>query len=502
MSLNASRGSRKSGISELLEPKIAPKFRKEPSKKETPKPSVSDLDGDGHVDSFEKNVRQFIYDVHHIMKEKNVTLERAYQMRAARTNYGQGVIDAAKEKLGIKSGGVSEDRDYRFGRSGERLYRIVVRYKNGTTLRKRTSQSEIYKIRQNPNVASVEKTDYAPNLDKFEKEKPKLDPVGREDADVNNNGIPNDKSDKYIMKRRDAIGKAIANRRGEKNDNMDEGFSNWRRDLFEVIDDEIESSEQEQIKKKKVNNKINTKPSISETVKSMGGVVLSDEDITDEYLLEKLHHAQAKLAADYFCEHGLNEYGIDILIEKLGLDEFCEYVEDIADGYSSFELMGGRELNESKLRRKRRIATKTARAKQFETDDVNIKKVKKGVLEALQYQSEPEETDLMEKSPPGFEGTVKAMKRHSEIDNPWALAWYMKDKGFKSHRTKSGKKKMNEALVADNPNTEKQNQTQDLQQKNQQQQIRKTAATIGKGLRDKATIVKKVANAGVDPTSL
>lgn len=41
---------------------------------------------------------------------------------------------------------------------------------------------------------------------------------------------------------------------------------------------------------------------------------------------------------------------------------------------------------------------------------------------------------LDEKAPPGFEGTVKAMKKHKEIDNPWALAWYMKNKGMKSHK--------------------------------------------------------------------
>lgn len=39
-----------------------------------------------------------------------------------------------------------------------------------------------------------------------------LDPVGKEDADVNNNGKRNDPSDKYIMKRRAAIGAAIASR--------------------------------------------------------------------------------------------------------------------------------------------------------------------------------------------------------------------------------------------------------------------------------------------------
>lgn len=45
------------------------------------------------------------------------------------------------------------------------------------------------------------------------------------------------------------------------------------------------------------------------------------------------------------------------------------------------------------------------------------------------------------KAPAGWEGTVKQMKSHPGIDNPWALANYMKDQGAKSHFTKSGKPK-------------------------------------------------------------
>lgn len=40
---------------------------------------------------------------------------------------------------------------------------------------------------------------------------------------------------------------------------------------------------------------------------------------------------------------------------------------------------------------------------------------------------------IAEDSPPGWKGTVKAMKKHKEIDNPYALAWSMKKKGNKSH---------------------------------------------------------------------
>ena len=45
--------------------------------------------------------------------------------------------------------------------------------------------------------------------------KESLDPVGQEDADVDNDGKKNTKSDKYLMKRRKAIGKAIGTRKEE-----------------------------------------------------------------------------------------------------------------------------------------------------------------------------------------------------------------------------------------------------------------------------------------------
>ncbi len=46
---------------------------------------------------------------------------------------------------------------------------------------------------------------------------------------------------------------------------------------------------------------------------------------------------------------------------------------------------------------------------------------------------------LSEKSPKGWEGTVKALKKHGdEVDNPWALAHWMKNQGYKSHKKASG----------------------------------------------------------------
>ena len=54
----------------------------------------------------------------------------------------------------------------------------------------------------------------------------KMDPVGQEDGDINNDG-KKDGTDKYLMNRRKAVSKAIAKKRGK----VKEGFSAWRIDL-------------------------------------------------------------------------------------------------------------------------------------------------------------------------------------------------------------------------------------------------------------------------------
>jgi hypothetical protein len=85
------------------------------------------------------------------------------------------------------------------------------------------TREKINQLRANPNIESVEMTQYG---EPYEGERKKgsqtarvaagkgLDPVGQEDGDVDNDG-DKDKSDKYLMKRRGAIGNAIATRKEE-----------------------------------------------------------------------------------------------------------------------------------------------------------------------------------------------------------------------------------------------------------------------------------------------
>ena len=136
-----------------------------------------------------------------------------------------------------------------------------------------------------------------------------LDPVGQEDADIDNDGKPNTKKDKYLMNRRNVIKQELATQKeakevkkwwdddgdgigyedGEvsgkfkkKKKKLKEGYSNWRQDLSEVMSDDIESKE---VKEKKVNNKVKINPDMKESVENLGGELvemIEIEGVLDE----------------------------------------------------------------------------------------------------------------------------------------------------------------------------------------------------------------------------
>ena len=98
-------------------------------------------------------------------------------------------------------------------------YKVRVKdKKSGKSYVRMADRDKISELRKNPNIESVEMTGYG---SPYEGEKKKgeqiaktksgkgLDPVGKEDGDVNNDG-KKDKTDSYLMNRRKAIGKAMA----------------------------------------------------------------------------------------------------------------------------------------------------------------------------------------------------------------------------------------------------------------------------------------------------
>lgn len=58
---------------------------------------------------------------------------------------------------------------------------------------------------------------------------------------------------------------------------------------------------------------------------------------------------EVEIAAQYFYEMGLNEDGVDILIEELGVEEFANFVYDIAEEYVLTEARAGGVKIEPKL---------------------------------------------------------------------------------------------------------------------------------------------------------
>ena len=81
------------------------------------------------------------------------------------------------------------------------------------------------------------------NVKTYGSYKKALDPVGQEDDDIDNDG-DTDKSDKYLHNRRKVVGKAISKKK------VKESFSDWRDDLFELVE-VIDSKKVEEKKKHK-----------------------------------------------------------------------------------------------------------------------------------------------------------------------------------------------------------------------------------------------------------
>ena len=170
-----------------------------------------------------------------------------------------------------------------------------------------------------------------------------LDPVGQEDADIDNDGKKNTKTDKYLHNRRKVVGKAIQ-KEGKFYDPMDdpdfdpieaetnrgvsgknnpkggvaagelfknkskkkkikEGFSNWRNDLAEVMDD-IEAAKKVE-EKKNIKNKITINPTIKDSVENLGGTLLEIVELDElDYIVENVY---TELLDDGYDEDEIEE---------------------------------------------------------------------------------------------------------------------------------------------------------------------------------------------------
>jgi len=135
-----------------------------------------------------------------------------------------------------------------------------------------------------------------------------LDPVGKEDGDVNNDG-KKDKTDKYLMNRRKTIGKAIAK---------------------EEVIYEKEDAGEKKLDVMKGKNKVTINPNVLEN------------------------------ATQYFYDQGYNEEDIAIISEGMGYDMFLEFVNEVGSTICLYEDVQGELLTKGGKARKNPKITKSA----------------------------------------------------------------------------------------------------------------------------------------------
>lgn len=218
--------------------------------------------------------------------------------------------------------------------------------------------------------------------------KPKLDRVGEEDDDIDNDGDV-DSSDKYLKHRRSVVTqevnsdlakeilKAMKNLKkggtpnsNESADNVERimrsisslkppvkesAYYNWRDTvdesiLWEIIDD----TEQKQVKEKNINNYTGKNPvvTVNPEIKTES-VLIDTQELNEDFIEESIN-----IAADYLCEEGLSIEEIEDLIDELGVEEFSEWVMQL--GYETLiyeeTLQGELLTKELKARKKPEVS--------------------------------------------------------------------------------------------------------------------------------------------------
>jgi hypothetical protein len=110
-------------------------------------------------------------------------------------------------------------------------------------------------------------------------------------------------------------------------DMQTESFSSWRTELYEVIskleEPKMKDVGREKFTEKRVSNTIIMNPNMSESIE-----VLDEQELSEEFILET-----ANIATEYLYNQGLNENGLEMVIDYLGEDKFIEYVFCLAEDY-------------------------------------------------------------------------------------------------------------------------------------------------------------------------
>ena len=283
---------------------------------QTPQPSG------GAVDKVRKAARQLAYDTRYKVKSKfkdgqkadPASLKRAYMQQLGSSSAPGPVKMLAKKmlvgeeydfvdvdvksslsnicaKVFVEGGGKIEEEIEVIEEADDTKYTIRVKdKKTGREYLRKADRAKISELRSNPNISSVEITGrkddstYDRTGQKTAKVKAGkgLDPVGKEDDDINNDGKVN-KTDSYLKNRRKTIGNAIAKE--------------------EVIYEKEENGDKKIDVMKKGKNAVKINPSLGESIRAELDLLkaqrIAEQDASmkqqdDEKKKEQLADKQAK----------------------------------------------------------------------------------------------------------------------------------------------------------------------------------------------------------------
>ena len=209
------------------------------------------------------------------------------------------------------------------GKKGKKKDKVLVTpvKDQGRPYRRYADAKKKYELRKNPQISSVTGTAYGKTYDEKPEDKKnpgKFPQQKKAKKDFDGDGKLESPKKEWKGSKDKAIKKAIKKQKNEE-------FSDWKEsfefDLTEIINSGKKEATPKKIQELKGKNTIIINPKLEENIETLGGYVLGFDELNEQYTEESID-----LAADFFVEEGINEDGLDLIIEEVGIEAFTEFV--------------------------------------------------------------------------------------------------------------------------------------------------------------------------------
>ena len=186
---------------------------------------------------------------------------------------------------------------------------------------------------------------------------------------------------------------------------VNESFSDWRYDLYEKVGDveaDIEGARQKQIKERSgIVNKVNINPNVN---------IGESIELSEEYINEVID-----IASQYLYNQGLNEEGLQMVIEDIGVDKFIEYVFCISEDLVLTEARRAKRVSTTPEEKAKKIAQikadietrEAAKKKPTAAQKVTVSKGNESVKKAVATQ--PKSRPALDALARGIMGAAKTV---------------------------------------------------------------------------------------------